>query len=133
MVQSSAVDYLHLLLVAMRWLMSDDCYNINGRFIISIHDEVRYMVPYRDRYRAALALQTANLLVRAMFCSRLGMEGLPKGVAFFSSVDIDQVLRKEPDMECVTPSNPQGMYHGYGINSGESLTIQQTLNVLKNS
>ena len=117
----------------MRWLMSEECYNINGRFLISIHDEVRYMVPYEDRYKAALALQTANLLVRAMFCSRLGMEGLPKSVAFFSSVDIDQVMRKEPDMECVTPSNPQGLKHGYGIETGESMTIQQTLKVLDTS
>ena len=130
-VQSSAVDYLHLLLVAMNWLMSDQCYNIKGRFIISIHDEVRYMVRFEDRYKAALALQTANLLVRAMFCSRLGMVSLPRDVAFFSSVDVDQVMRKEPDMECVTPSNPQGLNHGYGINFGESLTIQEILQVLK--
>ena len=38
-VQSSAVDYLHLMLVSMRWLF--DTYGIDGRFCISIHDEVR--------------------------------------------------------------------------------------------
>merc|ERR1711936_1342598 len=97
-VQSSAVDYLHLLLVAMQWLMGKECYDIEGRFIISIHDEVRYMVKHEDRYKAALALQTANLLVRALFCS----------------IDVDQVMRKEPDMECITPSNPQGLSHVYG-------------------
>ena len=37
-VQSSAVDYLHLLLVTMKWLT--DLYKINARFSISIHDEV---------------------------------------------------------------------------------------------
>lgn len=37
-VQSSAVDYLHLMLVCMRWLF--DKYNIDGRYCISIHDEV---------------------------------------------------------------------------------------------
>ena len=89
------------------------------------------MVKYEDRYKAALALQTANLLVRAMFCSRLGMAGLPRDVAFFSSVDVDQVMRKEPDMECVTPSNPQGLHHGYGIKMGESLTIKRLLEVLR--
>ena len=89
------------------------------------------MVRFEDRYKAALALQTANLLVRAMFCSRLGMVSLPRDVAFFSSIDVDQVMRKEPDMECVTPSNPQGLNHGYGINFGESLTIQEILQVLK--
>ena len=37
-VQSSGVDYLHLLLVCMNWLFTT--YNIQGRFSISIHDEV---------------------------------------------------------------------------------------------
>lgn len=61
-VQSSAVDYLHLMLVAMKWLFEE--HNIDGRFCISIHDEVRYLVRSEDRYRAALALQITNLLTR---------------------------------------------------------------------
>ncbi|KAE8618200.1 hypothetical protein XENTR_v10009308 [Xenopus tropicalis] len=61
-VQSSAVDYLHLMLVAMKWLF--EAYDIDGRFCISIHDEVRYLVQSKDRYRAALALQITNLLTR---------------------------------------------------------------------
>lgn len=63
-VQSSAVDYLHLMLVAMKWLFEE--YNIDGRFCISIHDEVRYLVRSEDRYRAALALQITNLLTRSL-------------------------------------------------------------------
>ncbi|KAG7170816.1 DNA polymerase subunit gamma-1-like isoform X1 [Homarus americanus] len=54
-VQSSAVDYLHIMLVCMRWLFTK--YKISGRFCISIHDEVRYMVSSEDCYRVALALQ----------------------------------------------------------------------------
>jgi DNA polymerase gamma 1 len=65
-VQSSAVDYLHLMLVCMKWLT--DRYNIRCRFVLSkryilcwlfyffiyclgIHDEVRYMSHIDDRYR----------------------------------------------------------------------------------
>ena len=75
MVQSSAVDYLHLMLVCMRWLL--DSYHIDGRFCISIHDEVRYLVASSDRYRAALALQITNLLTRSMFAYKLGFDDLP--------------------------------------------------------
>nr|XP_057931486.1 DNA polymerase subunit gamma-1 isoform X1 [Doryrhamphus excisus] len=64
-VQSSAVDYLHLMLVAMKWLFEE--HNIDGRFCISIHDEVRYLVRSEDRYRAALALQITNLLTRFVY------------------------------------------------------------------
>uniref|UniRef100_A0A674EJE2 DNA polymerase subunit gamma-1 n=1 Tax=Salmo trutta TaxID=8032 RepID=A0A674EJE2_SALTR len=116
-VQSSAVDYLHLMLVAMRWLMEE--YDIDGRFCVSIHDEVRYLVRSEDRYRAALALQITNLLTRCMFTHALGMQDLPQSVAFFSAVDIDRCLRKEVTMDCVTPSNPTGLERKYGLPQGE--------------
>ncbi|TRZ20654.1 hypothetical protein HGM15179_006462 [Zosterops borbonicus] len=129
-VQSSAVDYLHLMLVAMKWLFEE--FDINGRFCISIHDEVRYLVQHQDRYRAALALQITNLLTRCMFAYKLGLQDLPQSVAFFSAVDIDQCLRKEVTMNCVTPSNPLGM-EKYGIPQGEALDIYQIIEITKGS
>ena len=124
-VQSSGVDYLHLLLVCMKWLFAE--YDIDGRFAISIHDEVRYMVRAQDRYRAALALQIANLYVRALFAHQLGMNDLPQSVAFFSAIDVDTCLRKEVYMDCRTPSNPDGLERGYGIEPGEALSIEEIL------
>ena len=46
-VQSSAVDFLHLMLVCMKWLLDE--FKIDGRFAISIHDEVRYLVASKDK------------------------------------------------------------------------------------
>ncbi|XP_075431286.1 DNA polymerase subunit gamma-1 isoform X2 [Ascaphus truei] len=126
-VQSSAVDYLHLMLVAMKWLIEE--FDIDGRFGISIHDEVRYVVQSEDRHRAALALQITNLLTRCMFAYKLGMSDLPQSVAFFSAVDIDQCLRKEVNMDCVTPSNPTGIEARYGIPQGEALDIYQLIKI----
>ncbi|KAF7356771.1 POLAc domain-containing protein [Mycena venus] len=123
-VQSSGVDYLHLLIVSMDYLIRR--YNIHARYLISVHDELRYLVSEEDRYRAALALQIANVWTRSMFAYRLGMDDLPQGVAFFSAVDVDHVLRKEVDMPCVTPSqsNP--------IPPGESLDIEAVLEKTNN-
>ncbi|KAF7976646.1 hypothetical protein HWV62_5969 [Athelia sp. TMB] len=118
-VQSSGVDYLHLLIVSMDHLIAK--YNINARYLISVHDELRYLVTEQDKYRLALALQVANLWTRSLFAYKLGMDDLPQGVAFFSAVDVDTVLRKEVDMPCVTPSQP------HPIPSGESLNIAQVL------
>ncbi|XP_071359062.1 DNA polymerase subunit gamma-1 [Trachinotus anak] len=130
-VQSSAVDYLHLILVAMKWLFEE--YQIDGRFCISIHDEVRYLVRSEDRYRAALALQITNLLTRSAFAHALGMNDLPQSVAFFSAVDIDKCLRKEVTMDCVTPSNPTGLERRYGLKPGEALDIYEIINITKGS
>ncbi|THH06421.1 hypothetical protein EW146_g9614 [Bondarzewia mesenterica] len=118
-VQSSGVDYLHLLIVAMDHLINK--YDIKARYLISVHDELRYLVKEEDRHRTALALQIANLWTRSMFAYKLGMDDLPQGVAFFSAVDIDHVLRKETDMPCITPSQPNP------IPPGECLDIQKTL------
>ncbi|KAH9487178.1 DNA polymerase gamma, mitochondrial [Psilocybe cubensis] len=118
-VQSSGVDYLHLLIVSMDHLIAK--YGINARYMLSVHDELRYLVAEEDRYRAALAMQIANLWTRALFAYKLGMDDLPQGVAFFSAVDVDHVLRKEVDMPCVTPSQP------VPIPPGESLDIVKVL------
>lgn len=118
-VQSSGVDYLHLLIVAMDHLISR--YKIQARYLISVHDELRYLVKEEDKYRLALALQIANVWTRSMFAYKLGMDDLPQGVAFFSAVDVDFVLRKETDMPCVTPSQPNP------IPPGESLNIEKVL------
>ncbi|KAK5976080.1 POLAc domain-containing protein, partial [Trichostrongylus colubriformis] len=98
LVQSSAVDFLHLLLLCMEWLCRD--YDIRARFVISIHDEVRYLCPQEDAPRLALALMLSNMYVRSFISSKLGIEQLPLSVVFFSQVDCDAVLRKEVHIPC---------------------------------
>lgn len=127
-VQSSAVDFLHLMLVSMRWFF--ETYKIAGRFSISIHDEVRYLVKEEDKYQAAWALQVTNLLTRAFICHKIGMNDLPASIAFFSTVEIDSVLRKDAAMDAVTPSNKEGLKEAYGIGPGESLDMSTLLNKL---
>ncbi|XP_070521209.1 DNA polymerase subunit gamma-1, mitochondrial isoform X2 [Cardiocondyla obscurior] len=121
-VQSGAVDFLHLMLVSMRWLMRD-----NARFCLSFHDEVRYLVPSRYKYNAALAMHVTNLLTRSFCASKLGMRDLPMSVAFFAAVEVDTVLRKESSHDCKTPSNPHGLQNEYEIPPGESLDIWAAL------
>ncbi|KAL4920460.1 DNA polymerase family A-domain-containing protein [Aspergillus aurantiobrunneus] len=118
-IQSSGVDYLHLLIVAMDYIIRR--FNIQARLAITVHDEIRYLVKEEDKYRAALALQVSNVWTRAMFSQQVGINDLPQSCAYFSQIDIDHVLRKEVDMDCVTPSHPHKIPHG------ESLDIIQLL------
>ncbi|KAF7720238.1 DNA-directed DNA polymerase, mitochondrial [Penicillium ucsense] len=118
-IQSSGVDYLHLLIVSMDYLIRR--FNIQARLAITVHDEIRYLVKEEDKYRAALALQISNVWTRAMFSQQVGIDDLPQSCAYFSAVDIDHVLRKEVDMDCVTPSHPEKIPHG------ETLDISRIL------
>ncbi|MCL4126528.1 UNVERIFIED_CONTAM: hypothetical protein GTU68_010786 [Idotea baltica] len=72
-------------------------------------------------------MHITNLLTRSFIAMRLGLSDLPQSVAFFGGVDVDKVLRKEPDMDCVTPSNPLGLLQGYDIAKGQTLNIHQVL------
>ncbi len=118
-VQSSGVDYLHLMLTAMAYLMRS--FNIPGRVALCIHDELRFLVPVEHQLRAALAMQIANLWVRAAFVEAVGVADLPLSVAFFSAVDVDWVLRKEVNMSCKTPSQTET------LKPGESYDIYRLL------
>ncbi|MCJ1366716.1 DNA-directed DNA polymerase gamma mip1 [Acarospora aff. strigata] len=118
-IQSSGVDYLHLLIISMDYLIRR--FNIDARLAITVHDEIRYLVRATDKYRAAMALQVSNLWTRAMFSEQMGIKDLPQSCAYFSAVDIDHVLRKEVNMDCITPSHPDKIPHG------ESLDIVQLL------
>ncbi|KAG7116852.1 DNA polymerase gamma like protein [Verticillium longisporum] len=118
-IQSSGVDYLHLLIVSMDYLTRR--FNIDARLAITVHDEIRYLVKDDDKYRAAMALQVANVWTRAMFAQQVGINDLPQSCAYFSAIDIDHVLRKEVDMDCITPS------HATAIPHGESLDINALL------
>lgn len=123
-IQSSGVDYLHLLIVSMEYLIEK--YGIDARLAITVHDELRYLVKEKDKYLAALLLQISNVWTRAMFCEQLGIKEVPQSCAFFSEIDIDHVLRKEVSMDCVTPSHPDP------IAPGESLNIKQLLDRTNN-
>jgi DNA polymerase gamma 1 len=118
-IQSSGVDYLHLLVISMDYLIRR--FNLDARLAITVHDEIRYLVKLEDKYRGAMALQVANVWTRAMFSQQMGIDDLPQGCAYFSAIDIDHVLRKEVDMDCITPSHPKKIPHG------ESLSINQLL------
>jgi DNA polymerase gamma 1 len=118
-IQSSGVDYLHLLIISMDYLIRR--FNLDARLAITVHDEIRYLVKEEDKYRAAMALQVSNVWTRAMFSQQMGINDLPQACAYFSAVDIDHVLRKEVDMDCVTPSHQEKIPHG------ESLDITSLL------
>lgn len=121
-IQSSGVDYLHLLIISMEYLI--DKFKINARLMITVHDELRYMVKEDQKLMCALLLQISNLWTRSMFCEQMGIKELPQSCAFFSEVDIDHVLRKEVGMDCITPSHPES------IRPGESYDIHKLLEAI---
>ena len=105
-IQSSGAEMLAILLTATHWLARQ--FKIPAQFILSIHDEVWWMVPDKYAEQFAVVFQMAHLYSWARFQSAVGMADVPLSRAFFSGVAIDDRLRKSPNECTVTPSNPSG-------------------------
>jgi DNA polymerase gamma 1 len=112
-IQASGAEILSVMLVATQWLIDE--YKIPARFTISIHDEIWYMTPERYAEQFAVLFQIAHMYSWSLFQSNCGIPDLPLSRAFFSSVAIDERIRKSPRECTVSPSNPEGKREPDGV------------------
>ena len=112
-IQSSGAEILSIMLTAVHWLADE--YKVPCRFVLSIHDEIHFMVPDRYAEQFAVLFQIAHMYTWSLFHSALGMPDLPLSRAFFSSVSIDDRIRKSPKEKTVTISNPKGESEPPGV------------------
>jgi hypothetical protein len=106
-IQASGAEILSIALTAIHWLARE--YKIPCRFILSIHDEIWFATPEKHAEQFAVLFQIAHMYTWALFHSAVGIPELPLGRAFFSSVSIDDRIRKSPSERTVTPSNLNGV------------------------
>jgi len=112
-IQSSGAEILSIMLTAVHWLAEE--YKIPARFVLSIHDEIWFQTPERYAEQFAALFQIAHVYTWALFHHRIGIPELPLSRAFFSSVAIDDRLRKSPKEKTVTLSNPGGEDEPSGV------------------
>jgi len=112
-IQASGAEILSVILTATHWLADE--FKIPCRFIISIHDEIWFMTPEKYAEQFAVLFQIAHLYTWALCQSTNGIPDVPLSRAFFSSVAIDQRIRKSPNERTVTPSNPNGDSEPKGV------------------
>ena len=112
-IQSSGAEILSIILTSVHWLAK--VYKIPCRFILSIHDEVWFMTPERYAEQFAVMFQIAHIYTWSLFHSRVGIPELPLSRAYFSSVAIDNRIRKSPKECTVSPSNPDGANEPNGV------------------
>ena len=111
-IQSSGAEILSIMLTAVHWLAEE--YKIPCRFVLSIHDEIWFATPERYAEQFAVLFQIAHVYTWSLFHSAVGIPELPLSRAFFSSVAIDNRLRKSPKEKTVTLSNPDGEKEPFG-------------------
>jgi DNA polymerase gamma 1 len=112
-IQASGADMRDLWVVLVLFYFRN--LEIDGRLCLTLHDEARFIVRESHATQAVYALQLANATIRAHFIDRMGLDNIPAGIIWHGSVDVDKVLRKEPNAPCVTPSQPTPIPPGYGV------------------
>lgn len=105
-IQAAGAEMLAVILTATHWLARH--FKIPAQFVLSIHDELVWMVPEKYAESFAVLFQMAHLYSWARFQAAVGICDVPLSRAFFSSVAIDDRVRKAPNECTKTPSNPNG-------------------------
>ena len=112
-IQSSGAEILSIMLTAVHWLARE--YKIPCRFILSIHDEIHFMTPEKYAEQFAVMFQIAHVYTWSLFHSAVEIPDLPLSRAYFSSVAIDDRIRKSPKEKTVTLSNKEGENEPFGV------------------
>ena len=112
-IQSSGAEILSIMLTAVHWLAKE--YKIPCRFVLSIHDEIWFQTPDRYAEQFAVLFQIAHVYTWSLFHYSVDIPDLPLSRAYFSSVAIDDRLRKSPKEKTVTVSNPNGENEPSGV------------------
>lgn len=126
-IQSSGAEILSIILTSVHWLARE--YKIPCRFILSIHDEVWFMTPEKYAEQFAVLFQIAHMYTWSLFHSQVGIPELPLSRAYFSSVAIDNRVRKSPKESTVSPSNPGGGSEPNGVEY--SMTELESIGAIK--
>jgi len=112
-IQASGSEILSIMLTAVHWLAEE--YKIPCRFILSIHDEIWFQTPEKYAEQFAVLFQIAHMYTWSLFHSAVGIPDLPLSRAYFSSVAIDNRIRKSPKERTVTISHPDGDKEPSGV------------------
>lgn len=109
-IQAAGADFRDLLVVYVCYFAQK--LGLTCRFVILPHDELRLIVLEGQEVLAAYVLQLAHLYTRSYILRVVGADCIPANIAWFSGVDVDKVLRKDPSEPQVTPTQLEPIVPG---------------------
>lgn len=118
LIQASGSEILDATLVCVKYLAQ--AYNIDCRFILSIHDEAWFMAPEEQKLKLAAILQVAHAWVWAGFNYSLGMPKMLLCGMWASGIAVDNRVRKS-----VKESTTNISHNGDHEPNGKEYTIEE--------
>lgn len=116
-VQASGSDWRDSLVVMTKYFY--DYYQVRGRLMLTIHDEIRTLVHQDDVKQASYCLMLAHVYTTALFIDQLGLDLVPASKAWFEELDCTKHLSKAWDKPGKCPEYPEGLPTGYRVTAND--------------
>lgn len=123
-IQGAGADFLRCMLVDCKYL--SDKYDLGALFMISLHDEMFYLVPEHNALKFAACFEMAHIRTWCFFQVKLGLHDLPLQRAFADGVFVGNRWCKELGSN-VTVSNPVNTLEGREYSHRELIPIMSEL------
>lgn len=123
-IQAAGTNFLHCILCACKYLNSK--YNLGALFMISLHDEIFYLVPEANAEKFAACFLQAHIWTWALFQYKLGLYDLPLQRMFISGIYVGNKWVKELG-DNVTVSNNTNTVEGKEYKHKELIPIMNKL------
>lgn len=105
-IQSAGVDQLHTNLSFISVLA--DHFGLEFQLMLTWHDALYWSVKIEHVKKFTEIFQAAHLLTWILYFDALGFKDIPVPCMYYSSVDVDDRIRKNAENPCITLSNPKG-------------------------
>lgn len=119
--QSTGSAFLHAFITGMEHLLKE--YGLTAKFCISIHDSVTYMAPEDEALKVAACFQVAHAWAWAWLRYNYGQSNLPIANAWFSSIEVDSILRKSATTSTKTISQLKDEPDGEAYNISDLIPV----------
>ena len=123
-IQRSGADFLACMIVACEYLSKK--FNLDALFMISMHDEIFYLVPSYNEMKFAACFLMAHIWTWAFFQYKLGLYDIPLRRIYISGVYVGNRWSKSLD-STKTVSNPVNDQEGREVTHNELIPFLEAL------
>lgn len=103
-IQASGAEMLSVIVTIIAAFIKK--YNINAHYVVSIHDELAYLVKDEDVDDFCALMNLAHFYTWSFFHEKFGITEFPWARAFFDDINVRHCLCKEAYENVTTVSNP---------------------------
>lgn len=114
-VQSSGRDFLDAFVSFVDIITNN--LKVDMKLFMTVHDSIHFLVPEGQEEKASYVVAMAHLFAWSLVIQKMGLKTLPKALMYPESIDVDTMVRKNPQDPCITGSKDWPSEPGYSLSA----------------